>query len=98
VALRGGGGAVIRTDAKDLTDALLLLLSMTRGRRATLPLRVIAVVLSVAFFFMRGNGSKNASRLKSYGRFLSRFFVWGTLLRPKKRIETTEIQRHREDG
>jgi hypothetical protein len=25
---------------------------------------------------MRGNDSENASRLKSYGRFLKRFYVW----------------------
>ena len=26
--------------------------------------------------FMRGNDNKNGSRLKSYGRFLNRFYVW----------------------
>ena len=25
---------------------------------------------------MRGNGSKNASRLKTYGRILNEFYVW----------------------
>jgi hypothetical protein len=55
---RRGVGALLLTDAKDLTDALLGGL----GERGIV--------------FMRRDGSENASGLKSYGRFLRRFYVW----------------------
>jgi hypothetical protein len=41
-----------------------------------LPLRVIAVPRERGIVFMRANGSKNASRVKSYGRILNRVYVW----------------------
>ena len=40
-----------------------------------MPLRVIAVPWERGIVFMRGNDSKIASRLKSYGRFLNGFYV-----------------------
>ena len=103
-ALRGGVGAVLGTDAKDLANALLFLLAWTSGRRLsqeTSCLGQLAVLEALVellgdgqreagdfvvarhrglgergIVLMRGNGNRNGSRLKSYGRFLKRFDVW----------------------
>ncbi len=48
---------------------------MASGRRAILPLRVIAVFESVALFSCGAMINKNASRCETYRRFLKRLDV-----------------------
>ncbi len=116
-ALRGGIGAVLETDAKDLANALLFLLAWTSAsrlsqeRRGLGQLAVLEALVELladgqgkagdfafarrrgpperCIVIMRGNGNKDASRLKSYGRILNGFYV---------RLRNGDFIENRENG